>query len=150
MSYLDSFKTFIENPRSMSGNKYVRTDFFFLQEEQQQRSSVQEHLLLFQRAFVTLKVSTLQCGGAGSWFLMKAQQVIFLGSANSQHGILSRELHTGSTCAGPARRCAGSPGRALQLLAEKPKIVPKSTGSPSAVCEMSYVWDLGKPRGKFM
>lgn len=29
MSYLDSFKTFIENPRSMSGNKYVRTDFFF-------------------------------------------------------------------------------------------------------------------------
>lgn len=30
MSYLDSFKTFIENPRSMSGNKYVKIEGFSL------------------------------------------------------------------------------------------------------------------------
>ena len=45
---------------------------------------------------------------------------------------------------------AGSPGRALQLLAAKLKRVIKNTGSPSAMCETSYVWDLGKARGKFM
>lgn len=78
----------------------------FLQEEEQQQRSVCKHLFLFQRAFITFKVNSLQSGGQGPQFLMKEQQVILLELANSWCGILSRDLYTGFTCASPAWWCA--------------------------------------------
>lgn len=156
MSYLDSFKTFIENPRSVSGNKYVKTECFSLG----RRPAI--GILCWgtfvggflRGAFVALEASTLQSSAIGSQFLIKAHWLILLRSANSYQGVLSRDLCAGFTCARPAWWCI--PPLWLEVLAgscscllQNQRVV-KNMGSPSGMREASYVWDLGKAWGKFM
>ena len=116
MRYLDSFKTFIENPRSMSGNKYVKTECFSLG----RRTAIEilcweTFVFVWKGAFIALEASTLRSSAIGSQFLIKAHWVILLRSANSCQGVLSRELYTGFTCAGPAWWC--TPPMWLEVLA---------------------------------
>lgn len=155
MSYLDSFKTFIENPRSLSGNKYVKTECFSLG----RRTAIEilcwgTFIFVGGWAFVALEVSTLQSWAIGSRFLIKAHWVILLRSANSYWGWSAGSC----TLALPV---LGQLGGAYHLWgwkswqgpgAARPetKKVVKTMGSPSGMRETSYVWDLGKARGKFM